>query len=89
MEPVTTVGEMIRLTVLAEMIRRPLILIEAVRAFFATRKRRRLFPSKAYLEWRAYTAYGDHRARINDGDLFDYLAWRRHLRTSMNGRRLS
>lgn len=88
MEPVTTVGEMIRLTVLGAMTRRPLLLVEAVRAFFATRRRRRLFPSKAYLEWRAYTAYGDHKARIDDGDLFDYLAWRRHLRRSMSGRRV-
>lgn len=89
MKPATTVGEMIRITVLGEMTRRPLLLVEAVRAFFATRRRRRLFPSKSYLEWRAYTAYGDHKATIADGDLFEYLAWRRHLRRSMSGRRVS
>lgn len=81
-------GEMIRPTAVGGMTRRPLLLVEAVRAFFAMRRRHRLLPSKAYLEWRAYTAYGDHKARADDDDLFDYLAWRRHLRRNMNGRRV-
>ncbi|MGQ0849445.1 MAG: hypothetical protein ACT4OP_10060 [Actinomycetota bacterium] len=45
--------------------------------------RRRPFvplPDRAYVEWRAYTAYGDRSARISRSDLASYLRWRRRYR---------
>lgn len=70
---------------MGEMIRRPLILVEAVRALFAIRRLNRALPSKAYLEWRTYTAYGDHEAGLDTDDLILFLAWRRHLRRANSG----
>ena len=71
--------------VLGELSRRPFLLIEAVRGYFATRRRRRLIPGNAYLSWRSYTAYGDPDAVFQKDDLIDFLAWRRRLRRSAQG----
>ncbi len=71
---------------LKELTRRPLLLIEAVRSFFATRRRRRLRPARAYLAWRSYTAYGDASGSFRTEDMVQFLAWRRRLRKiSRNG----
>lgn len=65
---------------LGELFRRPFLLIEAMRVFFATRRRRRATPGRAYLAWRSYTAYGDHDASLRTDDMIEFLAWRRRLR---------
>ena len=66
-----------------EMFRRPFLLIEAVRSYFAVRRRRRLTPARAYVSWRSYTAYGEDDAEFQSRDLIHYLAWRRRLRRSV------
>lgn len=71
---------------LGELWRRPLLLAEAVRTFFATRRLGGFGPSTAYLEWRSYTAYGDHKAGFEPTDLVHYLSWRRRLRRRIRGR---
>lgn len=71
-----------------DLIRRPVMMLEAVRVYFAMRRHGRLTPSAAYLEWRAYTAYGDHKAGFRSDDLFHYLTWRRHFRLSAGRRRM-
>lgn len=68
--------------VLGELFRRPFLLVEAVRSYFALRRLRRLTPASAYLAWRSYTAYGDHDAVFQTDDLIQFLAWRRRLRRS-------
>lgn len=68
--------------VIGELFRRPFLFVEAVRSFFAIRRRRRLTPASAYLAWRSYTAYGDHDAVFPTEDLIQFLAWRRRLRRS-------
>lgn len=65
---------------MGEYLRRPLVALEAVRALTGTWHRRGLRPSRAYLEWRAYTAYGEHKAAFQRRDLFHYLEWRRRMR---------
>lgn len=61
-------------------LRRPSLWPEAVRAWMAMRSRGRLSPSRAYLRWRNYTAYGDYLATPGAQDLFKYLEWRRGMR---------
>lgn len=68
---------------LGELFRRPFLLIEAVRVYFAMRRRGRFTPSSAYLSWRSYTAYGDLDAQFETDDLITFLGWRRRLRTSV------
>jgi len=65
---------------LSALIRRPVLLWEAVRAGIAMRARGGLLPSVAYIEWRIHTAYGvgDSETRIED--LESYLQWRRRMR---------
>ena len=58
----------------------PSLLWEAIRAGSALRRRRRLGISRAYLEWRMYTAYGSHNDRATDDDVVHYLRWRRQMR---------
>ena len=65
---------------LATLVRHPVLLWEAIRAFFAVRRSGALVPSMAYLEWRMHTAYGDASAAPTR-DLLHYLAWRRNLRS--------
>ena len=68
--------------ILKELLRRPFLLIEAMRSFLATRRRGRVKPGTAYLAWRSYTAYGDHGAPFRTEDLIQFLDWRRRLRSS-------
>jgi len=66
--------------VLSALIRRPVLLWEALRTGLAMRARGRMLPSAAYIEWRVHTAYGvgDPETRIED--LESYLQWRRRMR---------
>ncbi|MGA7228592.1 MAG: hypothetical protein WBZ40_13075 [Acidimicrobiia bacterium] len=61
-------------------IRRPVLFWEAIRAFFAMRSHRGLFPSSSYVDWRVHTAYGDGMSGIRQDDLIEFLAWRRRMR---------
>lgn len=63
------------------LIRRPRLLIEAVRAWFAMSSRRGIGPSRPYLDWRTATAYGDQSTTTSAHDVFKYLEWRREMRT--------
>ena len=67
------------------LLRRPQLLIESVRAFFATRRAGGLAPSPAYLAWRSHTAYGD-ASPATSNDLIHYLSWRRTMRRLRAGR---
>lgn len=60
--------------------RRPSLIVEAMRAWFAMRRRGSLRPSSAYLQWRAFTAYSDRLATASADDLVYYLSWRRETR---------
>jgi len=60
--------------------RRPVLMWEALRAIFAMRSHRRLFPSSNYLNWRVHTAYGDVMSQTPSEDLLSFLAWRRLMR---------
>lgn len=60
--------------------RAPSVWVEAVRAGFATRRRRGVGVSSAYLRWRNYTAYGSHNDVATADDLVHYLEWRRQMR---------
>ena len=66
---------------IAEIIRRPRLIVEAIRAWFAMSSRGGLGPSRPYLEWRAATAYGDHSTTAGAHDVVKYLEWRREMRT--------
>jgi hypothetical protein len=66
--------------VLSTLIRRPALLGEAVRVFFAMRSHRGLSPSSAYLDWRVHTAYGDGMSGFRQDDLATFLSWRRRMR---------
>ena len=70
---------------LGRLAREPSVLIEAVRAFFGMRRRGRVTPSSAYLDWRLETAYGALNATASGEDLVHYLRWRRQMRR-MEGR---
>lgn len=65
---------------LKELVRRPSLLFEAVRAGLAMRRRHRPVPSSAYLEWRLQTAYGSANATPPTTDLVHYLQWRMDMR---------
>lgn len=65
---------------LGALLRRPFLLVESVRLFFAVRRRGLPFPSRSYLRWRAYTAYGDQNAGFAGEDVVDFLEWRRRHR---------
>lgn len=69
--------------------RRPLLLVEAARTYFAIRRRGRPTPSRAYLRWRSFTAYGDHGAAFESEDVIDFLEWRRRHRRARGRRRTS
>lgn len=60
--------------------RRPLLLLEALRTWLAMRRAGGMGSSKAYLGWRAVTAYGDDSTTLSAQDLLDYLHWRRGMR---------
>ncbi len=66
---------------IAELVRRPSLWIEAVRAYWASRS----LTSTAYLRWRHATAYGDEVTTMSAHDLVNYLSWRREMRKLRNG----
>lgn len=65
---------------LAGLVTRPTLLVEALRAALAMRRRGGLSPSPRYLAWRYQTAYGDSAVPPRPDDLAAYLAWRRTMR---------
>ena len=74
-------------SVLRELVRRPRLWLEAVRAYVAmtprTWWRRAPFlplPRRAYLQWRLYTAYGSTDVAPRPEDVIEYLDWRRRQR---------
>ncbi len=62
------------------LIRRPILLLEAVRSWFAMRRIGGLGVAGAYLAWRGSTAYGDHKTTASAQDVLNYLSWRREMR---------
>lgn len=82
-----TMRRMVDRTVVAALLRRPLLLIEALRAAAALAPagwwRRPPFlpiPDRRYLAWRRQTAYGTSEARLTPHDVVSYLEWRRGRR---------
>ncbi len=63
------------------LLRHPLLLLEAVRTWFAMRRYGGFGLSGSYLTWRNATAYGDNLATASAKDLLNYLSWRREMRT--------
>jgi hypothetical protein len=71
--------------VILALFRRPLLLVESVRAWLGMRRTGGLRPSAAYLSWRSVTAYGDSNATMSAHDLLEYLSWRREMRAVRRG----
>lgn len=67
--------------VILALVRRPVLFVEAVRAWFAMRRRGGLLPASSYLDWRHFTAYGDQKTTASAQDVVNYLRWRRETRT--------
>ena len=61
------------------LMRRPILLWEAVRAAFGLRSHRGIRPSSDYLNWRVHTAYGTDMSPSAE-DVIKYLEWRRLMR---------
>jgi len=66
--------------VVLTLIRRPVLLWEAMRAGVAMRTRRGILPSSTYIDWRIHTAYGFKNPETQREDLESYLLWRRRMR---------
>lgn len=66
-------------TIRTLVLRRPFLILEAIRLFFATRKRTRLVPSSSYLDWRSHTAFGAVTATPAD-EFLDFVRWRGQMR---------
>ena len=62
------------------LLRRPLLGLEAARAWWSMRSRHGVGMSKVYVTWRLSTAYGDVDTTMSGQELLDYLAWRRNMR---------
>ncbi|MGI9609020.1 MAG: hypothetical protein ACR2NL_01870, partial [Acidimicrobiia bacterium] len=62
------------------LIRKPVLVWEAIRASFAMRGHGGLRPSSDYLDWRVHTAYGDSMSQVTSEDLMAFLSWRRRMR---------
>jgi hypothetical protein len=58
----------------------PSVWMEAVRVSFGIRRRRRLWVSSSYLQWRNHTAYGTDNVGASESDLVHYLRWRKQMR---------
>ena len=67
------------------LIRRPSLLLEALRTWWAMRRVGGVGVAGSYLRWRALTAYGDISATVSAQDLLNYLHWRRGMRQVRNG----
>jgi hypothetical protein len=67
--------------VILAILRHPILLLEAVRSWFALRRSGGIGVAGPYLSWRRMTAYGDHTATMSAQDVVEYLSWRREMRT--------
>jgi hypothetical protein len=76
-------------TAILALARRPTLLFEAIRAWFAMRREGGLGPATSYLEWRRYTAYGDRITTTSAHDLVKYLQWRREMRAMSKWERVA
>lgn len=63
------------------LLRHPVLVVEAVRSWFAMRRRGGFGVTGPYLAWRRVTAYGDHLTTFGAQDVVNYLTWRREMRT--------
>jgi hypothetical protein len=70
-------------------LRHPGLWFEAVRAWFGMRRIGGLSPSRVYLQWRTFTAYGDHLTTMSAHDLLNYLQWRREMRSERTWERVA
>ena len=75
--------------VILALVRRPVLLLEAIRVWFAMRGKGGLRPSASYLEWRRYTAYGDQKTTPSAQDVVYYLQWRREMRVMSKWERVA
>jgi hypothetical protein len=66
---------------------RPLLAVEALRAWGGMRRRGFPLPSRVYLRWRLVTAYGDELTTPRVQDVLEYLRWRREMRSMRRGGR--
>lgn len=66
--------------VMSALIRRPPLLLEALRTWWAMRRVGGIGLAGSYLAWRSLTAYGDKSATVSAQDLLHYLHWRRGMR---------
>lgn len=64
----------------AALLRRPALLLEAIRTWWAMRRRGGLGLAGHYVAWRRVTAYGDHLTTFSAQDVVSYLSWRREIR---------
>lgn len=71
------------------LVRRPALLLEATRVWFAMRRNGGVAPSSAYLEWRRSTAYGEPATTASAQDLVYYLEWRREMRSMRKWERVA
>jgi hypothetical protein len=62
------------------LLRHPVLCWEALRTWMAMRRRGGVGLSVGYIDWRAFTAYGDNLTAVSGEDLVNYLAWRRGMR---------
>jgi hypothetical protein len=65
---------------IAALLSHPVLCWEAMRAWAGMRRSGGLGLSRAYMQWRILTAYGDSLTATRGEDLVKYLAWRRELR---------
>lgn len=66
--------------VITTLVRRPVLAVEAIRSWFAMRRRGTLQVSEAYISWRRVTAYGGKKTTMSAQDVVNYLLWRREMR---------
>lgn len=59
----------------------PVLMVEAVRTWFALRRLGGIGVAGPYLAWRRLTAYGDRFATVRAQDVVNYLVWRREMRS--------
>ena len=65
---------------MSALLRRPGLLLEAIRSGWTMRRHGRPYLSEAYLGWRVKTAYGMTNVDMTTSDLVHYLEWRQQMR---------
>ena len=70
--------------VVSALLRRPPLLLEALRTWWAMRRVGGIGVSGSYLAWRSLTAYGETSTTVSAQDLLHYLDWRRGMRSVRN-----